>query len=225
MGFASYGTSDTPTPENVPAGPIDEQFAYRSLGPDSSHGTVGRLLGVEDEFAGREQFTVGMERSGCRRSLLRGEGLSDTEPREGEFHGGHRGTESLGGGAIELGCRGVVGLGCRPTRGGLAGVVGGGGCCGHNSSDLLGGMAGLFLPCPEGYAAPIHLCRVKCSTADLRVVFPRRLTGDTQNSRMHCDALITVPINDPNGEESYQCCQCQKGFVVDWAGWRIDFGC
>jgi hypothetical protein len=55
--------------------------------------------------------------------------------------------------------------------------------------------------------------------------FPGGLTGDTQNSCTYCDALITVPINDTNGEESYQCCQCQKGFVVDWAGWRIDFGC
>jgi hypothetical protein len=135
MGFASYGTSDTPTPENVPAGPIDEQFACRSLGPDSSHGTVGRVLGVEDEFAGRQEFAVGMERSGCCRALLRGEGLSDAQPREGEFHGGHRGAQAVGGGAFELGCRGVG------VRGSVCGVSGcrwfGGGCCGHEMVPVL----------------------------------------------------------------------------------------
>jgi hypothetical protein len=72
---------------------------------------------------------VGMERSGCRRPLLRGEGLSDTEPREREANGGHRGAEPVGGGAFELGCRGVRGLGCGPARCVLAGR-GFGGCCG-----------------------------------------------------------------------------------------------
>jgi hypothetical protein len=43
-----------------------------------------------------------MERSSGCRALLRGEGLSDTKPREGEFHGGHRGAEPLGGGAFLL---------------------------------------------------------------------------------------------------------------------------
>jgi len=72
---------------------------------NGSHGTVGGVLGVEDEFGGGEQFAIGMERSGGRRSLLRGEGLSDAEPREGGANGGHRGAESLGGGAFELGRR------------------------------------------------------------------------------------------------------------------------
>ena len=72
-----------------------------------------------------------MERSGCRRSLLRGEGLPDAQPREGEFHGGHRGAEPVGGGAFELGCRGVGGLGCGSARGVLAGRGFGSGCGGH----------------------------------------------------------------------------------------------
>ena len=73
-----------------------------------------------------------MERSGCCRALFGGEGLSDAQPREGEFHCGHRRAEPVGGGAFELGGRGVGGLGCRPAVGVLAGVVGcGGGCCGH----------------------------------------------------------------------------------------------
>lgn len=51
--------------------------------------------------------------------------------------------------------------------------------------------------------------------------FPGGLTGETEMSCPHCDALLTVPVNDSNGEGSYQCCQCQKGFVVDWASGQV----
>jgi hypothetical protein len=72
-----------------------------------------------------------MERSGGRRALLRGEGLSDTEPREGKFHGGHRGAESVGGGAFLL-RDGLLGFTLLAARGCvLAGVGGCGGCGGH----------------------------------------------------------------------------------------------
>ncbi len=81
--------------------------------------------------SGREQFTVGMKRSGGRCALFGGEGFTDTKPREGKFHGGHCGAESLGGVGGGLG-DGIVGwLGCRPAGCVLAGVVGCGGCCGH----------------------------------------------------------------------------------------------
>jgi len=43
-----------------------------------------------------------MERSGCRRWLLRGEGLSDAEPSEGEANGGNRGAVFAGGEAFEV---------------------------------------------------------------------------------------------------------------------------
>ncbi len=36
-------------------------------------------------FAGREQFAVCMESLGCRRPLLRGEGLTDAQPRKCRF--------------------------------------------------------------------------------------------------------------------------------------------
>jgi hypothetical protein len=61
------------------------------------------------------------ERSGCCSPLLRGEGLTDAQPSEGEFHGGRRGAESLGGGAFELGGRRVRRRGCGPARGERAG--------------------------------------------------------------------------------------------------------
>lgn len=51
--------------------------------------------------------------------------------------------------------------------------------------------------------------------------FPGGLTGETEIACPHCSTLLTVPVNDPNGEESYQCCKCQKGFMVDWANGEI----
>jgi hypothetical protein len=54
------------------------------------------------ERAQPQAFAVGIERSGGCRALRRGEGLSDPQPREGEPDGGHRGAESLGGGAFLL---------------------------------------------------------------------------------------------------------------------------
>ncbi len=51
--------------------------------------------------------------------------------------------------------------------------------------------------------------------------FPGGLTGETEIFCPHCKTLLTVPVNDPTGEESYQCCQCQKGFVVDWASGQV----
>jgi hypothetical protein len=55
------------------------------------------MFEVEDVFAGREQFPVGMERSGCCCALLWGEGLTNTEPREGKPDGDKSGAESVGG--------------------------------------------------------------------------------------------------------------------------------
>ena len=54
--------------------------------------------------------------------------------------------------------------------------------------------------------------------------FPGGLTGETEISCPHCKTLLTVPVNDPTGEESYQCCKCQGGFVVDWASGRVTGG-
>ena len=67
-------------------------------------GTSSKLASLQQDLIsapvqlvslGREKFAVGMERSGCRRALFRGEGLSDAEPREGEPDGGHGGAEPV----------------------------------------------------------------------------------------------------------------------------------
>jgi hypothetical protein len=51
--------------------------------------------------------------------------------------------------------------------------------------------------------------------------FPGGLTGETEISCPHCDALLTVPVNDPTGEESYQSCKHQGSFVGDLASGQV----
>jgi len=86
---------------------------------------------VEEQVCRRDQFPVGMEFSGRRVALFGGQRLAGAEPGEREPDGSHRGAEPVGGVGGGLGDGTVVGLGRRPARGVLAGVVGGGGCCGH----------------------------------------------------------------------------------------------
>jgi hypothetical protein len=79
-----------------------------------------------------------MERPGCCRALLWGEGLTDAQPCEGEPDGGHRGAESLGGGTL-LQRDGLLGLTLSASGGCvLAGVGGCGYCCGHTGSPRSG---------------------------------------------------------------------------------------
>jgi DNA-directed RNA polymerase subunit RPC12/RpoP len=39
---------------------------------------------------------------------------------------------------------------------------------------------------------------------------PGAITGETEISCPHCLALLTVPVNDPGGKNSYRCCKCRK---------------
>ena len=41
-------------------------------------------------------------------------------------------------------------------------------------------------------------------------------TSSTGVKCPHCGELLTVPVNDPMGEESYQCCECNGVFDADW---------
>jgi DNA-directed RNA polymerase subunit RPC12/RpoP len=47
--------------------------------------------------------------------------------------------------------------------------------------------------------------------------FPGALSGSREVNCPHCDALLTVPVVDAFGEESYQCCECDGQFVANWA--------
>jgi len=83
-----------------------------------------------------------MERSGRCRALFGCEGLPDAQPREGEFHGGHRRAESVDGVWGGLGDGRVVGLGCASRGWVLAGCGFGGGCCGHSVRGISFGVVG-----------------------------------------------------------------------------------
>jgi DNA-directed RNA polymerase subunit RPC12/RpoP len=55
------------------------------------------------------------------------------------------------------------------------------------------------------------------------VCFPGAVTGATEVRCPHCGELLTVPVNDPMGQESYQCCQCGGDFDVDWGAGKISW--
>ena len=45
--------------------------------------------------------------------------------------------------------------------------------------------------------------------------FPGAVTGSTEVDCPHCDEQLTVPVDDPMGQDTFQCCQCGGGFDVD----------
>ncbi len=46
--------------------------------------------------------------------------------------------------------------------------------------------------------------------------FPGALFGETEIECPHCGELLTVPVEDPLGQDSFRCCECQGAFDVDW---------
>ncbi len=51
--------------------------------------------------------------------------------------------------------------------------------------------------------------------------FPGAVTGSTEVEFPNCGELLTVPVDDPLGEESFSCCECGGEFDVDWAAWTV----
>ena len=47
------------------------------------------------------------------------------------------------------------------------------------------------------------------------LIFPGAVTGCTEVECPHCGELLTVSVDDPMGEESFQCCECGGSFDVD----------
>ena len=47
------------------------------------------------------------------------------------------------------------------------------------------------------------------------------MTGGSQQQVdcPHCGTSQWVTMNDPNGEEAYKCCDCNKAFKMEW--WKI----
>jgi len=52
---------------------------------------------------------------------------------------------------------------------------------------------------------------------------PGAVTGSTELNCPHCGELLTIPVNDPIGKESYQCCECAGTFEVDWGEGQIRY--
>jgi len=53
--------------------------------------------------------------------------------------------------------------------------------------------------------------------------FPGAVTGESEIECPYCQELLTVPVNDPLGEESYACCECGGVFNVDWAEGSVKY--
>ena len=51
--------------------------------------------------------------------------------------------------------------------------------------------------------------------------FPGAVTGAAEVSCPHCGELLTVPVDDPMGEQSYQCGECNGEFSVDWVEQKV----
>jgi DNA-directed RNA polymerase subunit RPC12/RpoP len=45
--------------------------------------------------------------------------------------------------------------------------------------------------------------------------FPGAISGEAEVRCPHCNAVLTVPVEDPMGTERYQCVKCGNPFVVD----------
>ena len=53
--------------------------------------------------------------------------------------------------------------------------------------------------------------------------FPGSVTGSTEINCPHCGELLTVPVNDPMAQESYQCTECSGAFEVDWGEGQVRY--
>jgi len=46
--------------------------------------------------------------------------------------------------------------------------------------------------------------------------FPGAITGETEFDCPYCGTQLTVTVEDPMGEASFQCCECTGVFEVDF---------
>jgi len=46
--------------------------------------------------------------------------------------------------------------------------------------------------------------------------FPGAISGEAEVNCPHCSALLTVPVDDPMGSQTYRCSECQTVFKVNW---------
>ena len=53
--------------------------------------------------------------------------------------------------------------------------------------------------------------------------FPVAVTGSAEVECPHCGVVLTVPVNDPMGQDTFQCCECGGDFDVDWGEGVVRF--
>ncbi len=46
--------------------------------------------------------------------------------------------------------------------------------------------------------------------------FPGAVSGSTEVECPHSGELLTVLVDDPMGQATFQCCECDGRFDVDW---------
>lgn len=48
------------------------------------------------------------------------------------------------------------------------------------------------------------------------LLFPGAITGETEVTCPHCNALLTVPVDDPMGTAEFRCSNCGHTFSVSF---------
>ena len=46
--------------------------------------------------------------------------------------------------------------------------------------------------------------------------FPNAVSGEAEVTCPRCGRLLTVPVDDPMGSQTYTCPECSSAFKVDW---------
>ena len=53
--------------------------------------------------------------------------------------------------------------------------------------------------------------------------FPGAITGETEINCPYCSQLLTVPVEDPMGQQDYQCAKCAGTFEVNWGEGQVRY--
>jgi DNA-directed RNA polymerase subunit RPC12/RpoP len=55
------------------------------------------------------------------------------------------------------------------------------------------------------------------------ICFPGAITGQTEVNCPYCSELLTVAVDDPMGEQAYQCSGCTGSFEVNWGERQLHY--
>jgi len=46
--------------------------------------------------------------------------------------------------------------------------------------------------------------------------FPGAISGEAEVTCPHCGTMLTVSVDDPTASQTYNCCECNTVFKVNW---------